>query len=99
MVNKDKKEFGKWWLWVLCLIVLSTVVFMFLNFAGVVGERIVFKNSFQYHEARSTEIATFQAQLAEIQRQLNGNLTPEIRTNLEAQAAGLRVRLETARSK
>jgi hypothetical protein len=96
----SKRFFGGWWLWVLFLLVISIITFFGLRMAGVIGERIVFENSFQYSESVKAEIATFEAQLAEIDRQLsNSELDKQTRENLEAQAAGIRIKLSTARSK
>ena len=71
---------------------------------GLIGhtivERKVFENSFQYSEARKSEIATFEAQLVEIDCKLSSStIGPNTRTNLEAQAAALRIMLSVARSK
>lgn len=69
-------------------------------FGRTVVERKVFENSFQRSEALKSQIATDEATLAEISVKLsNPNLDPNTRTNLEAQAAAARVRLQTARSK
>ena len=99
-MDEEKKDFAKWWLWVLLLIAITAIAFGGLKIAGVIGERIVFEQSFQYKEARKTEIATFEAQLAEINRQLaSTTLDENVRVNLEAQAASIRIQLNVARSK
>jgi len=102
-MDKDKKEFGKWWVWILLLVVISLIVIGVTRYAGLwgqtVAERVIFENSFQYKEARKTEIATFEAQLAEITHKLTGNIDDHTRNNLEAQAAALRIQLNVARSK
>ncbi len=103
-MEQEKKYFAGWWLWVVFLIIISSIIFGVLNYIGLIGhtivERKVFENSFQYSEARKSEIATFEAQLAEIDRKLsNPNLDPNTRTNLEAQAAAIRIQLNVARSK
>ena len=100
MMDKDKKEFGSWWMWVLLLTVLSLVILAGLRYAGVVGERVIFTNSYQYTEARKTEIAIFEAQLVEINTKLRSDiLEANLRTNLEAQAAAIRIQLNAARSR
>ncbi|MBV5346777.1 hypothetical protein JZU46_00935 [bacterium] len=103
-IDKEKKEFGAWWMWLLCLVIVTSIAFGFLNSVGLIGrtivEREVFTRSQQYTEARKTEIATFEAQLVEIERLLrNPTTTPDMKANLEASAAGLRVQLSVARSK
>ena len=90
--------------WLVIAVICLTVVFggmgLLMKPAHVAVERIVFENSFQYSEARSTEIATFEAQLAEIKVQLtNPNLEADTRINLEAQVSAIRVQLKVARSK
>lgn len=103
-MNDERKEFGKWWMWVLALLVVSSVVFGGLRVGGLIGgtvvEREVFKRSFQYKEARNSEIAVYEATLAEISTKLsNPELDVNTRTNLEAQASALRIQLSAARRK
>jgi len=89
----------------LLMIVFFLAVLGFgLNSLGLFGrtvvERKVFENSFQYSEARKSEIATFEAQLSEINRKLSGDsIDLATRTNLEAHASALRIQLSVARSK
>jgi len=103
-ISSDKREVGGWWMWFLLLIAISGVALFMLNSMGLVGktiiERKVFENSFQYSEARKSEIALFEAQLAEIDRKLmSRDLDENTRVNLEAQAASVRIHLSVARSK
>ncbi len=99
----EKKYFARWWIWIVGMLILTSIIFGGLRYCGMIGdtiaERVIFENSFQYKEARKTEIATFQAQLAEIERRLTSENDPQIRNNLEAQAASLRIHLNVARSK
>ena len=102
--KEEKKGVKKWWFFILGLVILSAVIFSGLRYVGIIGttivEREVFKNSFQYKEARKSEIATYEAQLAEINHKLNmSNLDENTKTNMEAQAASIRILLATARSK
>lgn len=100
MIDEDKKYFAKWWFWILALIVVTTLVLGGLRIAGIIGERIVFEQSFQYKEARKSEIAVFEAQLVEINRQLaSTTLDENTRVNFESQAAAIRIQLSVARSK
>lgn len=90
-------------LFLMVIVFLSLLGFV-LNSLGLFGwtivERKVFENSFQYSEARKSEIATFEAQIAEINRKLyDSNLDVATRTNLEAHASALRIQLNVARSK
>ena len=96
---KEKEEFIKWWMLVIGLLFITFIIFGLLRYAGVFGERIIYKNSFQYREARESEISTYTAQLAEIERKLSNDLDTQIRANLEAQAAALRIHLQTAKNK
>lgn len=88
----------------LMIIVFLALLGFGLNSLGLFGRTVVnrkvFENSFQYSESRKSEIATFEAQLAEIGRKLSGdNIDAATRTNLEAQASALRIQLSVARSK
>ncbi len=88
----------------LMIVVFLAILGFILNSVGLFGrtvvERKVFENSFQYSEARKSEIATFEAKLSEINRKLSSeNYDQATRTNLEAHASALRVQLSVARSK
>jgi hypothetical protein len=96
-MDAEKKEFGKWWIWILALLIVSVIVFGILSFAGVIGERIVFENSYQYKAARAGEVAVFEAQLVEIDHKLAGALDADTKAALEAQAAAIRINLNSAR--
>lgn len=102
-MDREKKEFGGWWMWILTLSVLTIMVLTGLSYMGVLGktvvERKVFEQSYQYSAGQQQKIATFQAQMAELERQLaNPELDGQTRTNLEAQAASIRIQLNSARS-
>lgn len=98
-MEQEKKCFAGWWFWVVGLVMVNSVLFFGLKALGVFGERVVFEQSHQYHESRKTEIATYSAQLAEIERKLMGQLDENTRINLEAQVSALRIQLQIARSK
>ncbi len=100
----EKKIVGGWWLWILLLFVVTIVVISALNYADILNstvvKRKVFENSFQYSEARRTEIVTFEAQLAEINNQLLSDfLDPATRSNLESQRVAINVMLRSARER
>lgn len=103
-MEAEKKYFGGWFVWILVLLVMATVVFTALGGVGLITKTVLHREvlvrSHQYKEARSTEIATFEATLAEIDRQLmNSDLSEKERADLEGQAASTRIMLRTARSK
>jgi hypothetical protein len=102
-MNKERKEFGKWWLYVLMLVGVSIAALGVLNYAGLFGktfvERKVFENSYQYTEGQRARVNILRAQQVEIERQLrNKKLDGTTRSNLESQAAAIRVQLGAARS-
>lgn len=95
MPSKDKREFGKWWIWVLALIVITGAVGFGMRFAGVAGDRIIFENSYQKAAADADRTATLEAELAQINALLRSNTLTEIeRADLEAQRAAITVQLE-----
>ncbi len=103
-MEQEKKYFGSWWVWVMVLLIGSGIIFTGLSYMGMIGhtivERKVFENSFQYSEATKAQVATFEAQLVEIQHKLSSStITPSTRTNLEAQRSALNIQLSVARSK
>jgi hypothetical protein len=103
-MDQDKKEVGKWWMWGVLLVVLTSIIFTVLGYFGVFGktfvERKVFEQSYQRSEALKTQVVTYEAQLAELETQLNNpNLDEGDRANIEAQMAAIRIQLKTARSK
>lgn len=102
-MEKEKKIFAAWWFWILLLVVISSIIIGGLNYAGIIGrtivEREVFEQSYQRSESLRTEVATYEAQLAEIRHKLSSDIDSQTRTNLEAQASSIRVLLRVARSK
>lgn len=98
MIDPDKREFGAWWMWILFLVVLSVPVLFALNAMGLVGrtvvEREVFTRSYQREAGDTLKAKTFRAQLTEIERRLaNPALSEYERSNLEAQAAAIRINI------
>lgn len=100
---------GYWTVWkvtplILLILILLSVIGFSLKSVGLLGstvvERKVFENSYQRSEAIKAQIATDEAVLAEIQRQLSStDLDEDTRNNLEAQAAAARVRIATAKGR
>lgn len=98
-MESEKKYFGGWVVWLTVLVIGLSVVGFGMKWADVFGERIIYTESHQYKEARKSEIATYEAQLAEIDRKLTGQLDDNVRINMEAQASAIRIQLQAARSK
>ncbi len=93
--DSEKKFLGNWWVWITFLIIVSSMAFGVLRYAGIVGttivERVVFENSYQKTAADKKAKNIYSAQLAEIEYRLSGELDDNVRTDLEAQASMLRV--------
>lgn len=103
-MEEEKKYFGGWWIWVTVLMIVFSALSFILNATGIIGrtivEREVFEQSYQYSEARKSAIATFTAQLAEIEARLaDSSLDSPTRSSLNAQAASIRIQLNAERSK
>lgn len=97
----EKREFAKWWLWVLFLIVIAGIV---LGTTGQIGrivdvliQRQIFEKSFQYDQARKDEVATYKAQIAELEGKLsNPDLSEGTRAEINAQLSAIRIQLNAA---
>lgn len=103
-MREERREFSRWWWWILGLVIVTGLIFSILGYVGVftktVVEREVFEQSFQYSEARKSEIATYEAQLAEINSQLaDPSLDASTQRSLKAQKSAIEVRLATAKAK
>lgn len=103
-MDQDKRYFAGWWFWLLGLIIVGSIAMWALHAAGIIGttvvEREVFERSFQYSEARKAEIATYEAQLAEIEEKLaSTTISQETRDDLEAQRSAIRIRLRVAKQR
>ncbi len=66
----EKKEFAGWWLWILVLVVITTIIFSFLTFGSTIMERMVFENSYQKQAGDQKQLNTWRAQLAAINSKL-----------------------------
>ncbi len=101
-MREEKKFLNSWFRWGIFWLIILTILGTGASYLGLFGrtvvERKVFENSFQYSETQKTRIASYEAQLAEINHQLNDTtLTDSERKNLKTTAAGLRVQLNTAK--
>lgn len=100
--DEEKKEFGRWWMWLILLIAGAGIVFTLLGYAGKVGgtivERKVFENSYQRSESLKSREAAYEAQLAQIDSRL-AYCDPEsdLYAELSAQKAMLQVQIRQTR--
>lgn len=97
----EKLEATGWWIWAVAMLVILVVVVGGLNAAGIIGktwvERKVFEQSYQRSEGLKERIATFEAQLAEINARLAANPNQSTTQSLMAQKAAITVQLNSAR--
>ena len=94
----------RWWIVGIILFVTTFVILTVVSYLGLftstVVERKVFENSFQYSEARKTEILTFESQLAQIEVQLKSpSISDATRVDLESQKASISVLMNVAKRK
>lgn len=106
--NDDIREVDFWFRRGLIYTVISVVVISILGFIlhanglifNTILEREAYENSYQYTEARKSEISEYEATLAQIDMQL---ADPEVdkvtKKNLKSQRAAVMVRLNAARDK
>ena len=102
-MDPEKRVFGAWWMFALALIVISTVVFSLLSYAGLIGrtavEREVFEQSYQRSEGYRERIAILEAALIELRaRQAQPNLPESTRAEIETQIVAISAQLRAARS-
>lgn len=86
------KSYSKSVGYVILTIVLLSVTFGVLRFAGVFGERVVFENSFQYKKGMESRALKLEAEIA----QIDANIIkfPEKRDELAAQRKVLEIQLQ-----
>ena len=95
-MDPEKKEFGKWWVWVVVLLAGTVVVFSGLRYVGLVGqtvvERKVFEQSYQKKSADQDAISTYQAQIAVLQGKLNNpDIDAGTKAEIRAQIDAIRI--------
>ena len=97
----EKRFVGGWWMWILLLVVVTVVVGGVLRSLGMIGgtilERKVYENSFQYSESRKSELAMWNAELANIQSLLSSpDISKEQRNTLMARQRFLKMQIANA---
>lgn len=97
MIESEKTYFGGWWMWILGLILISSIALFALNSAGMVFgkkvERAVLVNSHQYIEGMNQRAATVKASIAEARARLEIETDPDARSGLTAQISVLNAQL------
>ncbi len=98
MVDKDKREFGAWWIWVVVLMVFAGVTFTVLGymgkFTGTFVERKVFEQSYQRSEGLKSQQNAWEAQLASINVHLSQvDVGSDLHNQLMSQKAMLEVQI------
>ena len=97
-MDSEKKELGRWWFFILGLVIVSIIVFSVLGYFGkftsTAVERKVFEQSYQKQAGDAQKLRIYQAQLAEINSKLL-SADSETAKELEAQASMLRVQINS----
>ena len=74
MFKEEKKMITSWWIYFAILIVFTSLVFGLLNYVGIIGktivERKVFEQSYQKQAGDKSRMATYKAQLAQVNSKL-----------------------------
>jgi hypothetical protein len=98
----EKWDFTKWFILIVVLVAIAGGLFAFTGAGGKLFgtfvERKVFEQSYQRSEGLKAKIATFEAQLAEIDAQINQTADTFTRNDLLAKRAAIVVQLRAARS-
>ncbi len=96
-MTEEKRELGKWWIWIFTLLALSVIVFSILGMLGKLGgtfmERKVFEQSYQRSEGLKSQMNTWQAQLASINSQILNTTDKETLSQLKTQKAMLEIQI------
>lgn len=95
-MDEEKKYIGKWWIWILFLLIISIIVVSILNYVGLIGktfvERKVFEQSYQKSEADKTAKTAYSAQIALLRGKLNNtNLDSGTKAEIKAQLDALMI--------
>jgi len=102
-METEKKELGKWWVWITVLIVFSIATLGVLRYTGIIGgtivENQVFQNSYQRKSGLDAEKSRYEAELAKVNSLLSTETDPELIKSLKAQKAMLEVQLDTNKRK
>lgn len=98
MIDKDKRFVGKWWLWILFLLVISAPVGWAVKALGLVGktvtERIVFEQSYQKKSSDASKLRMFKAQKKIIEKRLeNRNLSLDQRVEIESMLSAIEIQI------
>jgi len=101
-MDEEKTFVGKLWVWILFLIIITTVTMTGLSYLGLIGktvvERKVFEQSYQKQEADKTASTAYSAQLAMLRRKLNNqDITASTRNEIQAQIDAITVLNATKR--
>ena len=74
-MTQEKRNFGKWWIYITVLVILSSVMIGIMSYFGKVGstivERKVFEESYQRTEGLRTQIYILEEQISELDLRLN----------------------------
>lgn len=95
-MEQEKKYVGGWWVWIIILLIGTTIIFTGLNYLGVLGktvvERKVFENSYQKSEADKTASTTYRAQVLMLRRKLQSpNLDAGTKVEIQAQIDAINI--------
>lgn len=97
----EKREFTKWWILIVVLLLLTIPTFFALNSAGLFFgkkvERAVLVNSHQYIEGMTQRGAVLTGSLMEAQARLAAETDPEVRRSIESQISVLKAQLNALR--
>lgn len=98
MIDTEKRDFGKWWIWILVLFIVSIVALGLTRAGGLVFwtavEREVFEQSYQRSAAQEARFNTLNAELIQAETLLRSNtLTETQEADARAQIAGIRAQL------
>jgi len=101
--DKEKQEFGKWWIFVTSLFGISLVMIVLLNLFGILGKTLVeekvFSNSFQRKAGLDEERARYEAELAKVNSLITNTRDLKEIKELQAQKAMLEVLIRTNENK